>query len=47
MSFHDVIVYTFCFPSLHYTGFEMKGDGGDELCYIEFILIKITVIDIV
>lgn len=29
------------------TGFEMKGDEGGELCSIEFILIKITVIDIV
>lgn len=47
MFFYDVIVYIFCFLLLYYIGFEMKGDGGDELCYIEFILIKIIVIDIV
>lgn len=33
--------------SLHYTGFEMKGDGGGDVCSIAFILIRITVINIV
>lgn len=33
--------------SLHYTGFEMKGDGGGDVCSIAFILIRITLINIV
>lgn len=31
MSFHDVIVH-FVFYHCINTGFEMKGDGGGELC---------------